>query len=212
MTSSPQLAPLVRALLLIGGSMPAQATEPSQESQPPLPDPAVSPAAPAPAARSREGRHAVSIAYLGYNFTWPGVEVSYGYRAVESRRSLHALVVGADLGTYFWPRHDTGLFLMPRIGWRGRHAVGLQGEVDFRIGYLHSFAAEESFGVVNGRVISLGRVSYPMLIFGPQLGVGWFIARWGVTPFARVGALFQYPTFDATVIRFHVTAGVEVRL
>ena len=66
--------------------------------------------------------------------------------------------------------------------------------------------------VVNGRVISLGRVSYPTLIFGPQLGVGWFIARWGVTPFARVGALFQYPTFDATVIRFHVTAGVEVRL
>ncbi|MFO0655472.1 MAG: hypothetical protein U0787_10380 [Polyangia bacterium] len=71
--------------------------------------------------------------------------------------------------------------------------MGLQGEVDFRIGYLHSFAADESFGVVNGRVISLGRVSYPTLIFGPQLGVGWFIARWGVTPFARVGALFSTP-------------------
>ena len=66
---------------------------------------------------------------------------------------------------------------MPRIGWRGRHAVGLQGEVDFRIGYLHSFAAE-SFGVVNGCVISWAASAHPMLIFGPQLGVGWFIARW----------------------------------
>ena len=160
----------------------------------------------------RDGRHAVSLSYLGYNFTWPGVEVGYGFRAVESPHRLHALVVGADLGTYYWPRHDAGLYLMPRLGWRGRHAVGLQGEADVRIGYLHSFVADESFGVVDGRVVGNGRPGYPMMMLGPQLGVGWFLARWGVTPFVRAGALFQYPNFDQVLVRFHVTGGVEVRL
>lgn len=194
------------ASLLVAGEPGAHADE-----GPPA-EPAAGAASASPPRDGRDGRHALSLAYLGYNFTWPGAEVGYTYRAVESPRRLHALAVGADLGTYFWPRHDAGLYLLPRIGWRGRHRIGLAGEADFRIGYLHSFVAGESFGVVDGRVESNGRPGYPMLMFGPQIGVGWFIARFGATPFVRAGALFQYPNFDAVIARFHVTAGVEVRL
>lgn len=212
MSKRVQLSALAISLALLGAGVPAageesQGTPPSSTS--------ATPAAPPPdtqAARRRDGRHSVEVSYFGYNFTWPGVVVGYSFRAVESPRRLHALVVGADLGTYVWPRHDVGLFVMPRLGWRGRHKSGFQGEVHFALGYLHSFVSDESFGVVDGKVVSNGRPGYPMLLFGPSAGIGWFIARWGVTPFARVGALFEYPNFDALLTRFQVSAGVEVRL
>ena len=181
--------------------------QPSSVVTPPTP-PLTSLVAP----HRREGVHSVEFSYLGYNFNWPGFQVGYSYRPLESRQRLQALVVGVDVGSYYWPRHDIGVFILPRIGWRGRHRSGLQGEVNMAIGYAQSIVASESFDVVNGQVVSNGRPSYPLLMFGPSLGVGWFLPRWGVTPFARVGALFQYPNFDMTLIRFHVTAGVEVRL
>lgn len=183
------------ALAVAGGSSAA-------EPEPPVVRPAT----------TREGHHMLSAAYLGYNFNWPGAEVGYGYRVLESPQRRHALVVGADAGVWVWPRHDIGVFVMPKIGWRGRHAAGLEGSVDMRVGYLHTLTASESFSVEDGAVVSDGRVGYPMLMASPQLGVGWFFDKIGVAPFARVGVLVQYPNFDATLLRFVVTAGVEVRL
>jgi hypothetical protein len=165
-----------------------------------------------PERSTREGRHVLSAAYLGYNFNWPGAEVGYSYRAIESPLRRHALVVGADVGVWVWPRHDIGVFVTPKLGWRGRHRVGLEGSLDMRVGYLHSMTASESFSVQDGVVVSDGRVGYPMLIASPQVGVGWFFDTVGVAPFVRAGVIVQHPNFDATLLRFHVTAGVEVRL
>lgn len=161
---------------------------------------------------AREGRHVLSAGYLVYNLNWPGVELGYGYRAVESPERRHALVVGVDVGTYVWPRHDVGVYALPRVGWRGRHRVGLEGSLDVRFGYLHTIPASPSFQVIDGEVERGGGGGYPMWMASPQLGVGWFFPRAGVAPTVHLGAMLQHPVFDALVIRFHVSVGLEVRL
>ena len=136
------------------------------------------------------------------------------------RSGLHALVLGADLGGYFWLRHDYGVFLLPRVGWRGRHRSGLQGEFSAHLGYLQSLLASPAFSVsqpsgapsLDSAVIDASRVGTANLMVGVTTGVGWFIPRIGVTPFVRAGAYWHYPVFDQTLLRFTMTIGAEVRL
>lgn len=165
-----------------------------------------------PAPSGRQGRHSVEVAYWGHNFFHPGGQLGYTFRAVESPGRLHALVVGADVGGYAWMRHDFGAFVLPRIGWRGRHRAGLQGEANFHIGYLQSVLASPAYAVENGQVVSSSRAGIANLLFGATVGIGFFIPRAGITPFARVGAVWQTPVFDATLVRFVLNLGVEVRL
>lgn len=205
-------------------SAPASEAAPSQttEAEPaaaatdlalPSPAPAVIAAQSVPTTDGgRQGRHSIEISYVGHNFTHPGAQLGYSFRAVESSSRRHALVVGADVGGYAWLRHDFGAFVLPRIGWRGRHRVGLQGEANFHLGYLQSVLASPAFAVENGQVVESSRAGIANLLFGLTVGVGWFLPKAGVTPFARVGAVWHTPVFDALIVRFVLSAGVEVRL
>jgi hypothetical protein len=170
-------------------------------------------ALPAEAARPRDGRHAIEAAYFGQNYTRPGGQLGYSYRALESRRRNHALVVGGDLGGYLWAKHDIGLVVTPRVGWRGKHPrLGLQGEANLHLGYLQGFLPSPNYEVVGGEVREASRAGYAYLVVGPTIGVGWFIPRIGLTPFVRTGAYWQYPVFDHALVRLSVAIGVEVRL
>jgi hypothetical protein len=166
---------------------------------------------PAPA-QVRAGRHSLELAYFGAHLTRPGGSLGYSFRALESRKKLHALVVGGDLGSYYWARHSVGLFVLPRIGWRGRHRSGLQGEVNLHLGYLHEFLPGRNYEVVGGEVREVRHRGYPALMVGPTLGMGWYFARVGMTPFLRVGSYWQYPVADQALVRLSLTLGVEVRL
>ncbi len=165
-----------------------------------------------PAPRSR---HSVSLAYFGLNFLQPGGSLGYSFRALATADDLHALVVGAELGSYLWPRNHVGVFLTPRIGWRGRHRSGLQGEVDLHAGLLQAVAPGTYR--VSGGVASQSTVSFSYLFVGGTLGIGWQfsnVARPGLAlvPFARAGVFTQYPNFDAALVRFAMSIGMEVRL
>lgn len=162
--------------------------------------------------RVRDGRHAVELAYFSAHLTRPGGSLGYSYRALTSAKQLHALVVGVDLGGYHWARHDIGAFVLPRVGWRGRHRSGLQGEVNLHLGYLHSFLPSANYEVVGGEVRRAPNTGYPALMVGPTAGFGWYFARVGLTPFARVGAYWQYPVADQALVRLSLTLGLEVRL
>jgi hypothetical protein len=163
-------------------------------------------------ARVREGRHSLEAAFFGAQLTRPGGSLGYSYRALESRKKLHALVVGGDLGSYHWARHSVGLFVLPRIGWRGRHRSGLQGEANLHLGYLHELLPSRNYEVVGGEVREAPNRGYPALMVGPTLGIGWYVARIGLTPFVRTGAYWQYPVADQALVRLSLTVGVEVRL
>lgn len=190
----------------------AQPAEPPTETLPasePAPVTALPQAVP-PA--TREGRSSIEVAYFGQNFIRPGVQVGYSYRALQSPGRLHALVVGADAGAYFWLRHDFGVFVLPRVGWRGRHRAGLQGEANFHLGYLQSVLASPAYQVDAGQVVEASRAGVSNLLLGVTAGVGWFIPRAGVTPFARAGVVWHTPVFDQVMLRFVLNLGVEVRL
>jgi hypothetical protein len=160
----------------------------------------------------RDGRHSVEVGFFGAQLTRPGGTLGYSYRALESRNRLHALVVGGELGSYYWVRHDIGVFVLPRIGWRGRHRSGLQGEVNAHLGYLHSFLPSPNYSVVDGEVVRAPNRGYPALMVGPTVGIGWYFPRFGLTPFTRVGAYWQYPVADQALVRLSLSVGLEVRL
>ncbi len=190
---------------LVGLGEPGEANaQTKDEGSPPRPSEARTPS-----------KHSFSLSYLGYNFTHPGGSLGYSYRLLTTKSDLHALVVGAELGGYFWARHSAGAFVTPRIGWRGRHPVGLQGEIDGHLGYLHTFLPSAVYQVKDGRVEETF-ASFPFLWTGVTAGVGWYFkdvfGKVDLAPFSRVGAFFQYPMFDQTLLRFTVQAGVEVRL
>lgn len=168
------------------------------------------PAEPAPAAR--EGRHSVELSYFGYQLTRPGGLLGYSWRAVESRRRRHALVVGADVGGFVWRHNSVGLLALPRVGWRGRHRSGLQGEANFHLGYQHTFLPSANYEVVGGVAMKAANSGYPGMLFGGTLGIGWFFPRVGLTPFARVGAYGQFPVFDQLLARLSLSVGIEVRI
>lgn len=157
-------------------------------------------------------RHSLEGSFYLSQLSHPGAQVGYSLRAAQTQSGGHALVLGADLGVYLWPRHDVGLFLLPRVSWRGRAAVGLQGEVSLHVGYLQGMLASENYTVSNGVVQGASRAGYPYLLVGPSAGLGWHFARAGVTPFFRAGALWQYPSFDFAMMRLTVAVGVEVAL
>lgn len=212
------LRPLWACLLAWPGVASAQdlPPQPIGESPPTVSDspPATSPAPPSVAAPApgRQGRHSIEVAYLGHNFVHPGLQVGYSFRALQSPARLHALVLGVDAGAYAWLRHDIGVVVLPRVGWRGRHRVGLQGEASFHLGYLQSVLASPAYAVEAGQVVETSRAGVSNLLFGLTAGVGWFVPRAGVTPFARVGALWHTPVFDQLLLRFVLNLGVEVRL
>lgn len=160
----------------------------------------------------RLGRHSIEVAYFGQNFIRPGMQIGYSVRALQSSGRLHALVIGADVGAYAWLRHDIGVFLLPRIGWRGRHRAGLQGEANFHLGYLQSVLASPAYQVESGQVVEASRQGIANLLLGVTAGIGWFFPQAGVTPFARAGVLWHTPVFDQTLLRFVLNVGVEVRL
>lgn len=160
----------------------------------------------------RDGPHALEVTFVGANLTRPGGAVGYSYRAVTSPEGRHALVVGAQLGAYHWAKHSTGLFLVPNVGWRGRHRVGLQGEVLAQVGYLHKLLPGEVVAVEDGEVVDVAHPGFPALVVGPMVGVGWHVAEVGVTPFLRAGAWWEWPVFDRTMLRMQWSVGVEVRL
>lgn len=199
--------------LASGQELPAQ---PPGEPPPSVSDstsaaPPPQPGGPLPAT-GRQGRHSVEVAYFGHNFVHPGLQVGYSFRALQSRARLHALVVGVDAGAYAWLRHDIGVFVLPRVGWRGRHRVGLLGEASFHLGYLQSVLASPAYAVEAGQVVEVSRAGVSNLLFGVTAGCGWFFPRAGITPFARVGALWHTPVFDQLLLRFVMNLGVEVRL
>lgn len=205
-------------LLAWPGLASAQDLPPQSAGEPPPtvsdshpPAPPLPPVVPSPAP-GRQGRHSVEVAYFGHNFVHPGLQVGYSFRALQSSARLHALVVGVDAGTYAWLRHDIGVVVLPRIGWRGRHRVGLQGEANFHLGYLQSVLASPAYAVEAGQVVETSRAGVSNLLFGLTAGVGWFVPRAGITPFARVGALWHTPVFDQLLLRFVLNLGVEVRL
>lgn len=166
----------------------------------------------APPPEVREGRHSVELSYFGYQLTRPGGLLGYSFRALQSRRRLHALVVGADLGGFVWPKNSIGMLALPRVGWRGRHRIGLQGEANFHLGYQHTFLPSENYEVVDGVAMKARNSGYPSLLFGGTIGVGWFFPKVGLTPFARLGAFGQFPVFDQLLVRLSVSVGIEVRI
>lgn len=188
------------------GPAPVAADAPPTPSPPPPPPPA------SPVPEGRHSRHSFEVAYLGHNFIHPGLQVGYSFRPLQSPARLHALVLGIDAGAYAWLRHDIGALVLPRIGWRGRHRVGLQGEASFHLGYLQSLLASPAYQVEAGQVVEASRAGIANLLFGVTAGVGWFIPRAGVTPFARAGVLWHTPVFDQLLLRFVLNLGVEVRL
>lgn len=190
----------------------AQAADPPAEVVPANDALPVAETAPVKPLTPREGRHSIEVAYFGQNFIRPGLQVGYSFRALQSPGRLHALVLGADAGAYFWLRHDFGAFVLPRVGWRGRHRAGLQGEFNFHLGYLQSTLASPAYQVEGGQVVEASRAGVSNLLLSVTAGIGWLIPRAGVTPFARVGAVWHTPVFDQVLLRFVLNLGVEVRL
>lgn len=166
----------------------------------------------ADASETRDGRHALDVSFVAMNLTRPGGQLGYTWRAVESPARLHALAVGLDVGAYHWQWHSDGLYVVPRVGWRGRLRSGLEGQVDARLGYLHTFLAGPAYDVVEGAVVTVSDRGLPKLLAGGQLGLGWFIAKPGLTPFVRAGVYAEWPTFDQVFVRFSWNVGLEVRL
>lgn len=213
-----QIAPPAPPVQIAPPAPPVQIAPPAPAVEGPAPEPRPEPtiAAPPPAqpaiAPGRHGRHSVEVAYFGQNFIRPGMQLGYSLRTLQTPGRRHALVVGVDVGAYAWLRHDFGVFVLPRLGWRGRHRVGLQGEVNFHLGYLQSVLASPAYKVESGQVVEASREGIANLLLGTTLGVGWFVPRLGLTPFARVGALWHTPVFDQTLLRFVLQVGAEVRL
>jgi hypothetical protein len=170
------------------------------------------PGAAAAPASGRLGRHSIEAGFFGHNFTHSGGVIGYSFRALQTESKLHALVLGVDAGGYDWRRNEIGVFLLPRVGWRGRHRIGIQGEVNLHAGYLQGLLGSEAYQVVDGKVEPSSRAGYPYFIIGPSLGLGFRIDSIGVTPFGRVGAFWQTPSFDKTLLRFTSTFGIEVTL
>jgi hypothetical protein len=163
--------------------------------------------------RTRDAVHSIEAGLVLYQLTRPGGQVGYSYRIVETPDRQHALVVGADLGVFVWPQREVGVFLLPRLGWRGRFDFGLQFEVAMRAGLLHSVPASEAYSVdESGRVERHVSGGYTFADFGPALGVGWAIRELGLIPFVRAGVVWIAPVFDQFMLRFDVTVGAEVML
>ena len=72
--------------------------------------------------------------------------------------------------------------------------------------------APPAYQVEAGQVVEASRAGISNLLFGVTAGIGWFIPRAGVTPFARVGAVWHTPVSDQVMLRFVLNLGVEVRL
>jgi hypothetical protein len=165
-----------------------------------------------PAVDKRLSRHSVEISWFGHQLTHPGLQGGYTYRLLQTESGRNALAVGADLGLYWWPNHSVGTFVLPRIGWRGRLAGGFQGEVNLHLGYVQGLLAGVAYRVdAAGNVSRSLSTGFPYLLVGPTAGVGWAFAR-GLTPFLRLGALWQTPVFGNALVRLVFMAGVEVRL
>lgn len=209
---------LLSCLLWLPGGASAQEAPapPLEQPAPGTQQPSPVPTPPAPALLKipvqRQGRHSLEVAYLGHNFVHPGLQVGYSFRGLQSPARRHALVLGIDAGTYAWLRHDIGVYVLPRFGWRGRHRVGLQGEASFHLGYLQSLLASPAYAVESGQVVQASQAGIGNLLFGLTTGVGWFFPRAGVTPFARVGVVWHTPLFDQLLMRFILNLGVEVRV
>lgn len=165
-----------------------------------------------PTERVPGARHAVEASLYLHQLTHPGGQVGYTFYALRSANGRHALVLGADVGAYVWPRHSIGVFVLPRVGYRGRTAGGFQGEVSVHAGYLQGVLASEAFDVVDGNVVAASRAGYPYFFVGPSAGIGWAIPRVNVTPFVRVGVQWQLPVFDQSLMRLVAAVGVEVAL
>lgn len=157
-------------------------------------------------------RHAVEASLYLNQLTHPGGQVGYTFYALRSANGRHALVLGADVGAYLWPRHSLGVFVLPRVGYRGRTAGGFQGELNLHAGFLQGLLASESFDVIDGNVVPASRAGYPYFFLGPSVGIGWAIPRVNVTPFVRVGVQWQLPVFEQSLLRLVAAVGVEVAL
>ena len=157
-------------------------------------------------------RHTISASLYLHQLSHPGGQVGYSFDALRTANGAHALVVGAEVGGYYWPRHSIGVFVLPRIGYRGRTRGGFQAEVNLHAGYLQGVLASEAFAVVDGNVVPSNRAGFPYFYVGPSAGVGYAIPRTRVTPFVRVGVQWQLPVFDQSLLRLTVAVGVEVSL
>ncbi len=208
---------VVLCLLWLPGLALAQPAPPPSRAEPaplasePHPGPTATGSLPPAVPEGRPGRHSLEVAYLGHNFVHPGLQVGYSFRALQSPTRRHALVLGVDAGGYAWLRHDFGVFVLPRVGWRGRHRSGLQGEVNFHLGYLQSLLSSPAYAVEAGQVVEASRAGIANLLFGATAGIGWLFPRAGLTPFARLGAVWHTPVFDQLLMRFVLNLGVEIR-
>jgi hypothetical protein len=204
---------LVSLLLVFAPLVWAQDPEPPPQegSSPSLEGVASSSALEPPSGRLLRTRHSLETGFLAWQVTRPGGFAGYSFRALETRSGGHALVVGADIGGYHWAYHDTGLLVLPRVSWRGRLPVGFQGEVSLHLGYLQGFLPSPNYEVVDGEVQQVAHPGYPYFVVGPTVGMGWFIRELGITPFVRMGAMWQMPVFDLALLRLNWMAGVEVR-
>ena len=156
------------------------------------------------------GRHSIEASLYLHQLTHPGVQVGYTFRALSTQDEAHSLVVGIDLGTYFWLRHSIGVFALPRVGYRLQTRGGFRAEVNMHAGYLQGVLASASVSVIDGAVVSAGRAGYPYAYLGPSVGVGYAIRAAHVTPFARLGAQWQLPVFDQSLMRLVAVVGAEV--
>jgi len=137
--------------------------------------------------------------YFGHTAAHPGVITSLTYQP-EARR----LFVAADIGAYWHPRAQLGLFSEVRAGWAYSGERGYRFDASAGLGYLHSLIAAETVNFKN--------TGYPGLMPLVEVGfLGWDLEDVLDRPMhagAALRVLGQYPVNTHWVVHPALTLTV----
>lgn len=88
-----------------------------------------------------------NISYFGEFITHPGLRLGLEYelgsktrsRPTKSKETQHAIQLRPSLGFFFHRRHQTGIFLLPEVGYLRTNQKRRQFGAGLGVGYLMSF-------------------------------------------------------------------------
>ena len=171
--------------------------------------------------------HSAQVSYFGETVTHPGLRLSATYLLKEkmvrkrvtnrkigsesSKGTVHALEVRPSLGFFFHRRHQTGLFLLPEIGYLRTNRKRRQFGTGLGIGYLHSIIPNV-FEVTDEGQVEESRASHNFFLAS-------IYTRWGrqlkdsqFGYFFQPQFLYALPNYPNGVAYLALEIGITYRL
>jgi hypothetical protein len=112
----------------------------------------------------------VNISYFGETMVHPGIAISYENTFF---RSFNFTV---SIGTYFYKRNHTGIFLETGFNWRLTFPIGYSMEFGLGLGYMHTWEhGGDTYTVDDNRNVSVKpKYGHPHFMPSVKLGLlGW---------------------------------------